>query len=139
MALGEFTLFTWKSKATQQKEQEEYAMWAFPYGQTQRDNLEKLLLEVFPKETIPTTLIPFLTCKELFEGVLKNAGSHEAAADTLINKQKKYKQIIRKKNMTTYIALVIADAQIDEKCEYPSADEVHTRALELEKLRNDKK
>lgn len=138
MALGEFTLFTWKSKATQQKEQEDYARWAFPYGQAQRDHLEKLLLEVFPGESVPTTLIPFLTCKELYENILKSSGSRESATDTLINKQKKYKQIIKKKHMTTYIALVLADAQIDEQCEYPSADDILASSRELEKLRSDK-
>ena len=135
MALGEFSIFTWKSRATQEREQEEYALWAFPHGQKQRDNLEKLLLEVYPKETVPTTLIPFLTCKELYESVLKKAGSRDLAVETLINNVKKYKQIIKKKNMTTYIALVLADADIDELCEYPSADDIRSRALAFDELR----
>ena len=137
MALGEFTLFSWKSKDTQEKEQEEYAKWAFPYGETQREKLQALLLSVYPKESIPTTLIPFLTCKELYEGILKKAGSQEEALDTMINKQKKYKRIIKKKDMVTYIALVLADAGIDEQCEYPDANEIIERAKELESLRKD--
>jgi len=137
MALGEYALFTWKSKATQEREQEEYAKWAFPHGEKQREKLQALLLAVYPKETIPTTLIPFLTCKELYEGVLKKSESRDAALDTIINKQKKYKRIILKKDMTTYIALVMADAEIDDQCEYPGADEIRARALELDKLRKD--
>ena len=135
MSLGESGIFTFKSRATQEKESEEYAIWAFPYGQLQRDNLEKLLLEIYPKETIPTTLVPFLTCKELYEGALKKTGTVDLAINTMINKQKQYKLIIRKKTMTTYLALVLADALIDEKCEYPSADEIRTRAQELELLK----
>jgi len=137
MALGEWGMFSWKSKATQEREQEDYALWAFPHGEKQRENLEKLLLEVYPRETVPTTLIPFLTCKELYEGVLKKTGSREEAIETLINNVKKYKQIIKKKNMTTYIAFVLADAGIDESCEYPTADEIRASAQELEKLRKD--
>ena len=137
MALGEFQLFTWKSKATQQKEQEAYAVWAFPYGEKQREALEKLLLDVYPKETVPTTLIPFLTCKELYEDILKKAGSSDEAVDIMINKQKKYKQIIKKKSMTTYLALVLADAGIDESCEYPAAEAIIARALELDGLKRD--
>ena len=137
MALGEYTLFTWKSKATQEKEQEEYAKWAFPYGEKQRDKLQALLLSVYPKESIPTTLIPFLTCKELYEGIMKKSTSRDEALDVMINKQKKYKRIIRKKDMTTYIALVLADADIDEQCEYPSADEIRARAHELDSFRKD--
>ena len=137
MALGEYTLFTWKSKATQEREQEEYAKWAFPYGEKQREKLQALLLAVYPNESVPTTLIPFLTCKELFEAVLKKCGSRDAALDTIINKQKKYKRIIHKKDMTTYIALVMADAEIDDQCEYPGVDEIRARVQELDKLRKD--
>ena len=135
MGIGDSGIFSFKSRATQEKESEEYAKWAFPYGQTQRDNLEKLLLEIYPKETIPTTLVPFLTCKELYEGALKKSGSTDMAIEILINQQKQYKLIIRKKTMTMYLALVLADAQIDEKCEYPSADEIKAKEQELELLR----
>ena len=137
MALGEFQLFSWKSKATQQNELEQYERWAFPYGQTQRDNLQALLLEVFPKGNVASTLVPFLTCKELFEGVLKKQGSRNAAVDTLLNTQKKYKGIIRKKEMAAYIALVLADANIDELCQYPTAEEIRSSIQEIEKLRRD--
>ena len=137
MALGEYAIFTWKSKSTQEREQEEYDKWAFPYGEKQRDKLQELLLSVYPKESIPTTLIPFLTCKELFEGIRKKSASREEAIDVLINKQKKYKQILKKKDMTTYIALVLADADVDERCEYPAADEIRERARELESFRRE--
>jgi len=135
MALGEYTLFTWKSRSTQEKEQEEYARWAFPYGEKQREKLQALLLSVYPKESVPTTLIPFLTCKELYEGILRKSTSRDEAVDVLINKQKKYKRILKKKDMPTYIALVLADAGIDEQCEYPDADAIRARAQELERLR----
>ena len=137
MALGEYTLFTWKSKATQEKEQSEYAKWAFPYGEEQREKLQALLLSVYPKESIPTTLIPFLTCKELYEGIMKKSASREEALDIMINKQKKYKRIIKKKDMATYIALVLADSEIDEQCEYPSVEEIREHAQEIESIRKD--
>ena len=137
MALGEYTLFTWKSKATQEKEQTEYAKWAFPYGEEQREKLQALLLSIYPKESIPTTLIPFLTCKELYEGIMKKSATRDEALDVMINKQKKYKRIIKKKDMATYIALVLADAEIDEQCAYPSADEIRARAQEIDSIRKD--
>jgi len=133
MALGDFQLFTWKNKEAQQREQEEYARWAFPYGETQRENLENLLLAVYPGEPIQAVLVSFLTCKELFEGILKNADSRDEAADLLINSTKRYKQIIKKTDMPMYTALVLADADIDESCHYPSADEIRARAAELKK------
>ena len=124
MARREFSMFTWKSKATQQKEMEDYGAWAFPYGQKQRDNLEALLKEVFPKEPITTALVQFLTCKELYEEVLDKTGSYNIAIEELINSQKKYKQLIKKKDIVVYVALVLADSTIDEECEYPTGEEI---------------
>ena len=133
--LGENPIFTWKNKATQEKEQKEYEQWAFPYGEKQRENLIALLLSVYPKETEVTTLVPFLTCRELYETVLEKTGSSDEVINRLINTLKAYKKVIRKKDMTTYIALVLANAEIDGRCQYPSADEIHAKAAELEKLR----
>ena len=120
MARREFSMFTWKSKATQQKEMEDYGAWAFPYGQKQRDNLEALLKKVFPNEAITTVLVQFLTCKELYGDIFDTTGSDNMAIDKLINSQKKHKQLIKKKDMATYVTLVLADSSIDEQCEYPS-------------------
>ena len=135
MALGDFTLFSWKSKAAQEKEQEEYSKWAFPYGEKQREKLQALLFSIFPKGSVPSTLIPYLTCKELYERILKKTTSRDEALETMINKQAGYKRIVSKKDMTTYLALVLADAEIDSRCEYPDAAEIRMRAQELEGYR----
>ncbi|MCL2401059.1 MAG: hypothetical protein FWC90_00300 [Oscillospiraceae bacterium] len=138
MALSDYPILQWKRKAVMKKEQEEYEKWAFPYGEKQRENLQALLLAVFPKENAYTTMVPFLTCKELYETAMKNNDeSSVAVIDLLINKQKKYKMIIKKKDMPAYIALVLADSLIDERAEYPSAAEIVERTKELEKMRRD--
>jgi len=131
MAFGEFSMFSWKSKETQEKEQEEYARWAFPFGQKQRDNIEKLLKELFPKDIPAMTLISFLTCKELYESAMKKNGSRGEAIAQIINEQRKHRQLIKKKDIVTYIALVIADADIDELCEYPTAEEILASAQKI--------
>jgi hypothetical protein len=128
MALGDFNLFTWKSKAQQAQEQSDYEILAFPYGQKQRENLVKLLHEVFPKESEATTLIPFLTCKELFGKICKTPDMFDVAIGKMLTDVKKYKRIIRKKEMPYYVALVVADARIGEDCEYPSAQQIRDMA-----------
>ncbi len=133
--LGENPIFSWKSKKTQEKEAKEYEAWAFPYGNEQRKKLEELLTQLFPKETAVTALIPFLTCKELFEQVMKNHITEEATVNHMLSKVKKYKQVIRKKDMPMYLAAVLADRKIDYNLLYQSADEVREAALELEKRR----
>jgi len=136
--LGENAIFSWKSKNVQKQEAVAYEKWAFPYGEEQREKLEALLAEMFPKDKIANVLIPFLTCKELFEQVLKNHVTEEATIKHLINKVKKYKMVVRKKEMPTYIALVLADRRLDESVQYQTADEVRAKAQEIELLREDK-
>ena len=135
MPLGEFKLLQWKSKAQQQEDAEKYEKWAFPHGQKQRDNLEALMREVEPKEKLPFIMMGYLTCKELYEKHLKTTGSNTAAIDTMLNVDKKYTQIIKKKELTKYLALVLADAEIDETCEYPSVETIRERIVELDKLK----
>lgn len=128
MALGDWNILSWKSKAQQQQEQADYEKWAFPYGQKQRENLVKLMLEVFPKESETTTLIPFLTCKELFGKLCKTPDMFDEAIGKMLTDVKKYKRIIRKKEMPLYVALVVADAKIDAECQYPTVKQIQEMA-----------
>ena len=137
--LSDHPIFTWKSKSTQNKEAIEYEKWAFPYGEEQRKRLEALLGELFPKADLPSLLISFLTCKEIYEGVFDKEGSEEAAASYMINEVGKYKMVLRKKEMPMYIAIVLADERVDGSFWYQSADEIRAKAQQLEALRIDKK
>ena len=139
MALGDYTLFQWKSKETREREQKEYAVWAFPHGQEQRDNLEALMRELSPKGQTSFMLMGFLTCKELYERYLKKTESSEQAVDILINKEQSYKNIIKKNEMTTCIALVLADAEVGENCKYPSVEDIRERIKTLDGLKRKKK
>lgn len=134
--LGEIPILSWKSKAQQKKEQEEYAAWAFPYGEAQKEKLLELLFKVYPKESAPTVLIPFLTCKELYEGALKKAGNEDAAVEQLVLEVKKYKRILTKKTMPTYIAFVLADRGVDEALNYPPVEDVLAKARLIEDFRD---
>ncbi|MDR2421107.1 MAG: hypothetical protein LBD49_03260 [Oscillospiraceae bacterium] len=129
--LGKIQIFNWKSKQAQAEEDAAYERWAFPYGAAQREKLQKLLLEVFPKETVATTLIPFLTCKEIFENARRELDTDELAARRLIGEIKKYKRVIRKNEMHLYVALVLADKASGETSEYPGAGEIRERAEAL--------
>jgi hypothetical protein len=128
MALGDYNVLSWKNKAQLKQEQIDYEKWAFPYGQPQRERLVKLMLEVFPKESEPTVLIPFLTCKELFCKYAKTPDLTDYAIEKLLTEVKKYKRIIRKQEMPTYVALVVADQRIDENLDYPAAQQIKDMA-----------
>jgi len=139
MALGEFKLFQMKSKKQRDKEEKEYAAWAFPYGDTQREKLTSLMTELVPKALISLSLASFLTCKELYENTLEESETRENAVNHMINVTKSYNQLIKKDEMPLYLALVLADADIDENCEYPPADEIRERIQKLNDLRIAKK
>jgi hypothetical protein len=134
MALGDYAILSWKSKKKQKNEAVEYEQWAFPYGAAQREKLQTLLLEVFPKETVATTLIPFLTARELYEGFCKSPDLEDYAIDRMLNGLKKYKRIIRKSEMATYVALVLANSRVDADLTYPTADDIRAKAMQLERL-----
>jgi len=88
---------------------------------------------------MPIFLSSFLTCKELYEGVLEDCESREAAVDKMINSLRNYGQLIKGTEMPMYLAFVLADADIDEKCEYPSVDEIRARIQELTDMKTEKK
>jgi len=139
MALGEFKLFRLKSKKQVEKEQSEYAAWAFPYGQLQRERLTKLMKELDPKASPQISLASYLTCKELYETQLAESESDESTVDEMINTLKSYNQLIRKNEMPFYLALVLADAKIDENCDYPTVDIMREKINELEGIRKERK
>jgi len=127
-------LFTWKSAADRKSEQIAYEKWAFPYGEKQRDNLKSLLKAIFKKDD-GFILFIYLTCKELYENTLEDSGSRDQTIRELVNGRKSNRlQLIKQLKQNewlTYIALVLADENVDESCEYPSADEIILKAQEL--------
>ena len=135
MALGEFKMFQFKSREQRDKEELEYAIWAFPYGELQRENLTALIRELKPKESIPIFLTSFLTCKEIYESTLHKSESRVNAIEKMLNEIKHYKQLLRPKEMPMYLALVLADEELDERCEYPPKDVIKAKIQELEGMK----
>ena len=134
MALGEFKLFQFKNKEQREKEQKEYAAWAFPHGELQKTNLTALLAELKPKESAQILMFSFLTCKELYRNAVGDTESREVIIGKVLNSAKRYKQIIKGSDMSTYLAVVLADADIDEMCVYPSADEIRVSIQEIDAI-----
>ena len=85
MALGEFKLFQFKSKAQREKEEKEYASWAFPYGDLQRENLTALISELKPKEPSQMLLFSYLTCKEIHKNASEDSESREETIAKMMN------------------------------------------------------
>jgi hypothetical protein len=53
----------------------------------------------------------------------------------MLNEIKRYNQLIRPKEMPMYLALVLADKELDERCEYPPIDVIKAKIQELEGMK----
>ena len=139
MAIGKSFIFG-KSKAEIEEENIKYEAWAFPYGAIQRTRLEERIAELYPKEKhLPSVLVPFLTCKEIFEKDLKEYGDAGRAIDYMLNVRKKYKFVLSSAAMPLMLALVIADWKLDPQLvEYPPAEEILAMAADYESRRRKK-
>ena len=123
--------FIRKSRAQQEQEAAEYEKWAFPYGAPQRAKLTELLRELFPKENEKAALVSFLTAKEIFLDLYKEPRLYEYAVKNVRKLIVRHKKFIRKVDMPVYIAMAVADSDVDENLNYPSAAELMEMAKEF--------
>lgn len=131
--------FTFKSAKQREREQREYARWAFPYGEAQKEKLTQLIRELLPKEDPKAALSVFLMGREAYRGSFQDH-PEDLAERTESNKMKALDKTLTtqlfgryKKFIPYYKVLVLADLEVDETLQYPSAEELRRRAEELMK------
>ena len=126
-----------KSRDQEEREFQAFSENSFPYGQAQRDKVEELLKELFPKEKKQFTMMLFLLGKQYYHGYgLRNEQDYQGytqeerlnIAAKSLNRQLTGKH---RKSLTTYLALIAADAQVDENLLYPTAQEIQEQARAL--------
>ena len=123
-----------KSREQEEREFQAFSENSFPYGQPQRDKVEELLSQLFPKEKKQFTMMLFLLGKQYYHGYgLRNEQDYQGytqeerlnIAAKSLNRQLTGKH---RKSLTTYLALIAADAQVDENLLYPTAQEIQEQA-----------
>ena len=126
-----------KSREQEEREFQAFSENSFPYGQPQRDKVEELLSQLFPREKKQFTMMLFLLGKQYYHGYgLRNEKDYAGftqeerlnIAAKSLNRQLFGKH---KKSLTTYLALIAADAQVDENLLYPTAQEILEQAQAL--------
>lgn len=119
-----------KSREQEEREFQAFSENSFPYGQPQRDKVEELLSQLFPREKKQFTMMLFLLGKQYYHGYgLRNEQDYQGytqeerlnIAAKSLNRQLTGKH---RKSLTTYLALIAADAQVDENLLYPTAQEI---------------
>ena len=118
--------FTIKTPWQRKKEQEEYNQWAFPYGQAQLDAVKALILELMPDEK-STGIAVYLIGREAYQSAEGHApldAAYDAMSPMLSGKHRK--------KLPLFLALVEADAYIDESLQYPDAQAIRDAAKRME-------
>lgn len=118
--------FTVKTPWQRKKEQEEYNLWAFPYGQAQLDAVKALILELMPDEKT-TGIAVYLIGREAYQSAEGHApleAAYDAMSPMLPGKHKK--------KLLLFLALIQADINIDETLQYPDAQAIRDAAKRLE-------
>lgn len=128
--------FTFKSAKQRARDERNFARWAFPYGDAQKEKILELIRELMPKEDPKAALSVFLMGRQAYRGSFRDDPEDLAertkqdqmdALDAVLANQLfgRYKKFI-----PYYKVLVLADLDVDESLNYPSAGELRRRAEE---------
>ena len=129
--------FTFKSAKQRARDERNFARWAFPYGEAQKEKITQLIRELMPKEDPKAALSVFLMGRQAYRGSFRDDPEDLAertkqdqmdALDAVLANQLfgRYKKFI-----PYYKVLVLADLEVDENLNYPSAEELRRRVEEM--------
>ena len=135
MGFGEW--FTFKTAKQRAREEKQFARWAFPYGEAQKEKVLELIRQLLPKEDPKAAMAVFLMGREALRGSFKD-DPEDLAERTEQNKMAALDRTLEtqlfgryKKFIPYYKVLVLADLKVDETLNYPSVEELRRRAEEM--------
>ena len=129
--------FTFKSAKQRAREEKQFARWAFPYGEAQKEKVLELIRQLLPKEYPKAAMAVFLMGREALRGSFKDD------PEDLAERTEQYKMAALDRTLETqlfgrykkfipyYKVLVLADLKVDETLNYPSVEELRRRAEEV--------
>lgn len=130
--------FTFKSKKQQEREFRHYTQWAYPYGDKQKEIVTRTLKELIPEEHAETAVAVFLIGKEGYQGSYDDEPedledrTEEGKRNLAVYKMQRILTGRFRKSIYRYMAMILADAQVDENLNYPTVEELRQQAAELE-------
>lgn len=117
-----------KSSKQKEEEQRQYTAWAFPYGHTQQEIVQKLILELMPDEK-KTGLVVYLIGREAYqnaEGENPMVAACRAMSHQLPGRHRRKRYL--------FLALILADAKVDGNLQYPDSETIRQEAKKLEEI-----
>lgn len=129
--------FTFKSAKQRAREEKQFARWAFPYGEAQKEKILELIRQLLPKEDPKAALAVFLIGREALIGSFKD-DPEDLAERTEQNKMAALDRTLEnqlfgryRKFIPYYKALILADQYVDETLNYPSVEELRRQAEKM--------
>lgn len=127
--------FTFKSPQQREYEERMYKLWAYPYGDKQKEILDNLIHEFIDEEDKQFSIYNYLVCRQALYPI--DSDRVELSDEDYINAYKGIKKQlndISKKLIHKYLAIIEADLNIDEELNYPSIIDLENRSNEIKKL-----
>ena len=130
--------FGMRSAKQKAQDAQNYNRWAFPYGQSQRQKIESILKDLFPDEDPLIAMMLFLQGKEAYTGEdpLEGKGprncSEQTRIDYAVGAMKETLTGRLRKRLPLFLALIVADQQVDETLQYPQKSELLALAETME-------
>lgn len=136
-----------RGRSHRAQEQQEYARWAFPYGQAQKKLIQELLEKLFPVFDESMRLFYYLTAKEVMgdhKAQYLSPESREEAIRGIIKELKRGGfQPVKNADRAAYCALAQLEWDLTPELIYPDPEQVRSLAAEIgaefEKVRKKKK
>lgn len=128
----EIQWLSFKSKEQKKKDLDDYTQWAFPYGMKQQEIVRSLLTQLFPKEDPSLAMMTYLLGRDAYHDHYKEKKESERnAIQDMYQELKKAAKGRHKKDIPSYMALIIADSKVDASLQYPSLSAIQEVARKL--------
>ena len=130
--------FVMKSQKQRDREFRQYTKWAYPYGDRQKELVTKILKELMPEEPGKTAVAVYLMGREGYLGAFDDdpedleGRTEEYNRNMAVHKMMAMLPGRCKKYVYRYMAMILADAQVDESLNYPTVEQLRQTAAELE-------
>ena len=134
MSLKEF--FAIKTPRQRKEEERIYGLWAFPYGQAQKEKVGELLKALLPKEDKGMALAIYLMGREGYRNDCPLKEPAEPAEDPLAAAAGALRSALPRNlrnQIPLYLALIEADAKVDANLNYPAAEALEETAAALQR------
>lgn len=140
-----FRWLSYRSPRQEKRDARKYDRWAFPYGEAQQNAVQQLLAELLPGEVPRIAMARYLIGREGYLGDYEETA--EDRADVTKQDSRRTAAILLRRQVHgasdeeigRYLALIEADAAVDEGLVYPTAAQLADEARELARWLNEHK